>query len=688
MNLLDPNLLNDQRTLPFPEIKNSDFAPAFEEAMRLARSALKKIEEDPAPASFTNTIEAIEFHREELEKIQLLFFNLVGAHTNDELQALAKEMSPKLAELSNDLLLNPKIFARVKDVYERREQLGLDAERLQLVEKTFKAFRRNGALLTEEQKEKLREIDRKQARLTQEFSDNVLKATNDYLLFVTDEAAIKDLPKGTLEDAKATAKEKGRPEAWAFSLQAPSYGPFLQFCTREDLRKELWTAVMSKGMKPPYDNRENARVLARLRHERANLLGYESHAHFVLEERMAGSPDKVKGFLEDLLTHSRPAAERDIAELKEAKKRDTKELPSGDQSTDDEMNPWSVAFYIERLQREKYQLSDEELRPYFRLETVIEGVFEHARRLYGIQLRERNDIPVYHPDVKAFEVIDEASGRFMAWFYADFFPRASKRGGAWMTNFLEQGTWNGKVCRPHVSIVCNFTKPTATQPSLLTHGEVKTLFHEFGHALHSILSDCRYASIAGTNVYWDFVELPSQVMENWAYEPEGLALFAKHYQTHAPMPQELIQKIRKASTFMAGWMGVRQLSFAFLDMAWHAQDTSEIDDVEEFEVREMARTRFFPPVPGTSMSTSFSHIFAGGYSAGYYSYKWAEVLDADAFEFFKEKGIFDPEVAKSFRQNVLSRGGTEHPMELYKRFRGREPDPKALLRRDGLIPEN
>ncbi len=674
--LLNPNLLNDQATLPFPQIQSSDFGPAFEEGIKMARAALKKIEEDPAPSSFVNTIEAIEFHREELEKVQLLFFNLVGAHTSDELQALAKEVSPKLAELSNDLLLNAKIFARVQDVYDRRASMDLDPESLQLVEKTYKAFRRNGALLNEGQKEKLREIDRTQARLTQEFSDNVLKATNDFLLFVTDEEALKDLPKGTLEDAKATATEKGRPEAWAFSLQAPSYGPFLQFCTREDLRKELWTAVMSKGMKAPYDNRQNARDLARLRFDRARLLGYENHAHFVLEERMAGSPDKVNAFLEELLSHSKPAAERDIAELIEAKRRHTGE---------GEMNPWSVAFYIERLQREKYQLSDDELRPYFRLESVIEGVFEHARKLYGIQLKERSDIPVYHPDVKAYEVIEESSGRFLAWFYADFFPRASKRGGAWMTNFLEQGTWNGKVCRPHVSIVCNFTKPTASQPSLLTHGEVKTLFHEFGHALHSILSNCRYASIAGTNVYWDFVELPSQVMENWAYEPEGLALFAKHYQTHAPMPMELIQKIRKASTFMAGWMGVRQLSFAFLDMAWHAKDTSEIDDIEEFEVQEMARTRFFPPVPGTSMSTSFSHIFAGGYSAGYYSYKWAEVLDADAFEFFKEKGIFSTEVARSFRDNVLSKGGSEHPMELYKRFRGREPDPKALLRRDGLI---
>jgi len=676
--LLQTHLIDDQHLLAFPKFKNVDFAPAFEEAIRLARTRLDAVANDPAPPSFTNTIEAIEFHKEELDKISLIFFNLLGANTNDELQALAKEISPKLAEFANDLLLNPSIFARVKDVYERREQLGLDTERMQLVEKTFKAFRRNGALLSEGEKEKLREIDRQLARITQEFSDNVLKATNAYLLFVDDEACLKDVPKSTLEDAKKTATEKGRPDAWAFSLHGPSFGPFLQFCSREDLRRELWLAMMSKGMKEPHDNRDNAIQLASLRHRRAKLLGFESHAHFVLEERMAGSPQKVKQFMEDLLQQSRPAAERDFEELREAKKKHTGK---------NDLHPWDVALYTERLQREKFRLSDEELRPYFSLENVVNGVFEHARQLYGIVFRERKDIPVYHADVKAYEVTEESTGRFMAYFYADFFPRASKRGGAWMTNFLEQGTWEGKICRPHVSIVCNFTKPSSTQPSLLTHGEVKTLFHEFGHSLHSILSDCRYASIAGTNVYWDFVELPSQVMENWALEKEGLALFAKHYKTGAPIPFELIEKIRKASTFMAGWMGVRQLSFGFLDMAWHSQDPSDAQDIESFERSQMEKTLFFPPVAGTAMSTSFTHIFSGGYSAGYYSYKWAEVLDADAFEFFKEKGIFSKEVAESFRANVLSRGGSEHPMELYKKFRGREPDPRALLRRDGLISE-
>jgi peptidyl-dipeptidase Dcp len=677
--LLKPHLLNDHHNLPFSEVKNSDFPPAFEEALRLARTRLEALTADPAPPSFVNTIEAIEFYKEELDKISLLFFNLLGANTNDELQAFAKEISPKLAEFSNDLLLNPTIFARVKDVYDRREALGLDPEGFQLLDKTYKAFRRNGALLSDLEKEKLREIDRQMASITQEFSDNVLKATNDYLLFVDDEAALKDLPKGTLEEAKNIAKEKGKPDMWAFSLHAPSYLPFLQFCLREDLRREIWMASMSKGMKAPYDNRENAFSLAKLRYDRARLLGYDSHAHFVLEDRMAGSPAKVKVFLEELLSHSRPAAERDFEELRQAKLRHLGKKT--------ELHPWDVPFYIERLQREKFSLSDEELRPYFSLENVVQGVFEHARRLYGLVFRERKDISVYHADVKAFEVIDEASGRFMAYFYADFFPRASKRGGAWMTNYLEQGTWDGHLSRPHVSIVCNFTKPTSKEPSLLTHGEVKTLFHEFGHALHSILSDCRYTSISGTNVYWDFVELPSQVMENWAYEPEGLSIFARHYKTGQAMPKELIDKINLASTYMAGWMSLRQLSFSFLDMAWHGQDPGDSQNIEKFERSHIERTLFFPAVKGTAMSTSFTHIFSGGYSAGYYSYKWAEVLDADAFEFFKEKGIFSRDVARAFRQNVLSKGGSEHPMELYKRFRGREPDPKALLRREGLIAE-
>jgi peptidyl-dipeptidase Dcp len=672
--LLKTPLADNSHFLPFHEIKDEHYAPALEEGIQRAKKNFELLAK--AKSGFSETIEGIEFAKEDLDRIAGVFFNMVSANTNDTLQSLAKEVSPKMAELANDLLLNADIFDRVKKVYENRANLSLNTEQNQLLEKTYKAFRRNGALLSNEDKTKLREIDKSLAKHSQDFSDHVLKATNEFVLFVTDEECLKNLPKGTLEDAKATAKEKGKPEAWAFTLQFPSIMPFLQFCTREDLRKEMHFASGSKAMKGPLDNRPLLKEIAKLRHQRANLLGYKTHADFVLEERMASTPEKVKEFLDEILEHSKPAAEKDLQELRDMKKKHTGK---------DDLNPWDVAFYSERLRQEKYSLSQEELRPYFRLENAVAGVFEHAKKLYGITFHERSDIPVYHPDVKAYEVKDAANGGLMGYFYADFFPRASKRGGAWMTNFLEQGTWGGKKLRPHVSIVCNFTKPTASQPSLLTLDEVRTLFHEFGHALHSILTDCTYASLSGTNVYWDFVELPSQIMENWVNEQDALALYAKHYQTGEVLPAHLIQKIKASSTFQAGWMSMRQLCFGLLDLAWHSQDTSHVDDVETFERIQVGKALFFPPVPGTSLSSAFSHIFSGGYSAGYYSYKWAEVLDADAFEFFKERGIFDKEVADSFKKHVLSKGGTEHPMDLYKRFRGREPDPKALLRRDGLI---
>lgn len=672
--LLRKPLIDNSHFLPFDQIQDAHYAPALEEGIRKAKESYEAIAK--APAGFAETIEGIEFAQEDLSRVAGVFFNMTSANTNETLQALAKEVSPKMAELSNDLLLNPDIFAKVKAVYEKKSQLSLTTEQNQLLEKTYKAFRRNGALLSESQKLELREIDKNLAKLAQEFSDHVLKATNEYVLFVNDEEPIKNLPKGSLEDAKSTAKEKGKPEAWAFTLHHPSVIPFLQFCTDENLRKEIYIAMTSKAAKPPYDNFPVLKQIAKFRHKRANLLGYKTHAEFVLEERMASQPAKVKEFLDQIFVHSKPAAEKDLAELKALKKKLTGV---------DQLNPWDVGFYSEKLRKEKFNLSQDELRPYFQLENVVAGVFEHAKKLYGITFVERKDMPVYHPDVKTYEVQDTKTGTLMGYFYADFFPRASKRGGAWMTNFLEQGTWGGQKLRPHVSIVCNFTKPTTSQPSLLTLDEVRTLFHEFGHALHSLLTDCTYNSLSGTNVYWDFVELPSQIMENWVYEQESLALFAKHYQTGQVIPHELIQKIKDSSNFQAGWMSLRQLSFGLLDLAWHSQDTSSVEDVLKFEREQVGHTQFFPPIPGTSISAAFSHIFAGGYSAGYYSYKWAEVLDADAFEYFKEKGIFDEMVAQSFRKHVLSRGGTEHPMELYKRFRGREPDPKALLRRDGLI---
>ncbi len=673
--LLDTSYQIDGKFIPFDRIKTEHFAPAFEETIQRARENLKKLSLQTGEASFSSIIEGIEFFKEDLERVSSVFFNLLSANTNEEMQKLAKEVSPKLAELSNDLLLDANIFRQVKAVWDRRESLNLNLEQKRLLELTYKSFQRNGALLSESDKNKLREIDKKLSRLSHEFSDNVLKATNEYQKLVTEETDVKDLPKNVVEEARAAAEAKGHKQGWLFTLQFPSFYPLLQFCPNEALRKEVWLANSSKAMKDACDNRGVAKEIAELRHQRANLLGYESHAGFVLEERMAEHPEKVKTFLADLLNASYAVAKNDVDELKALKKELTGKS---------EFCPWDVAFYSEKLKAKKFNFSEEELRPYFPIEKVIDGVFLVANKLYGLKFKERRDIPVYHPDVKTFEVADER-GALVGFFFADFFPRESKRAGGWMTTYREQGLLKGKVVRPHVSIVCNFTKPTASEPSLLTLDEVRTLFHEFGHSLHALLSQCTYPSLAGTNVYWDFVELPSQIMENWVEEKEALDLFAAHYKTGEKISPDFVDKIRKEKKFQAGLFSLRQLSFGFLDMAWHAGDPALIKDVEAFEEKVLAPTTFFPRQPGTSVSTSFSHIFAGGYSSGYYSYKWAEVLDADAFEFFKERGIFNSEVARSFRDEVLSRGGTEPPMELYKRFRGREPDPKALLRRDGLL---
>ena len=453
----------------------------------------------------------------------------------------------------------------------------------------------------------------------------------------------------------------------------------MTYSDHSDLREKLWRAYNTRAFGGKYDNSQLSKQIAKLRHERAGLLGYRSHADFVLEERMAESSIRVRDFLERLIEKSRPAAERDIKQVEALKKQ------AGGKLANEPLQPWDYAYWSEKLKMRDYEFDEEVLRPYFKLENVIEGAFEHARQLYGLKFKELKNIPVYHPDVTVYEVVDEDTGRHMAVFYADFFPRKGKRSGAWMTSYREQGLQNGKVERPHVSIVCNFTKPTPTKPSLITFDEVRTLFHEFGHALHGILSDVTYVSLGGTNVYWDFVELPSQIMENWTLEKEALDLFARHYETGEPIPAELTKKIKDTSKFQAGYFSLRQLNFGILDMAWHSMDPSQIGDIEDFERQATERTTILPRVAGTNVSVSFSHIFAGGYSAGYYSYKWAEVLDADAFEYFKEKGLFNRDVARAFRENILSKGGTKHPMELYKKFRGREPDPDALLRRDGLI---
>ncbi len=662
-------------TAPFNQIKTEHFLPAIQKSIELAKDEVKAIKASPLP-TFENTIEALDRAGEKLGVIAGIFFNLNSAETNEQIQKLAREISPLLTEHSNDILLDKELFERVEQVHSQKEQLNLSPEQETLLSKTYKSFVRNGANLNEEDSHKLRKIDQELAQLSLKFGEHVLAETNRYVRFVENESEVEGLPESIKEAAAQTAEEKGIAGQWAFTLDYPSYVPALTYLKNRELRKELFIAYNTKSSKgDELDNKSVIKHILQLRYERAKLLGYQSHAHFVLEERMAKTPKEVLEFLENLLEKAKPKAKEDVSEVEAfAKKLDGIER----------LERWDFAYYSEMLKKEKYELDDELLRPYFQLEKVVDGVFQTAGKLYGIQFTPNKDIPVYHSDMTAYEVKDR-DGKHLAVFYADFFPRAGKRNGAWMTSYKGQYQLGGKDHRPHVSIVCNFTKPTKTKPSLLTFNEVTTLFHEFGHALHGMLAKSNYSSLSGTSVYWDFVELPSQIFENWCYEKECLDLFAVHFETGEKIPQELIDRIKKAANFQQGYQTVRQISFGLLDMAYHHQDPSKIEDIASFEKHVMEKTDLLPKVPNTLMSTAFSHIFQGGYSAGYYSYKWAEVLDADAFELFLEKGVFDTETAESFAKNILSAGGTEHPSKLYKRFRGREPKPDALLKRAGLI---
>jgi len=674
-------LLQPFDTAPFSKIKNAHFKPAFEQAIGDARKEIDAITANPDAPTFKNTIESLEFAGQQLDRISSIFFNLNSAETNDEIQAIAQEVSPLLSEFGNDITLNEALFKRVKTVYDNLVEIDLSTEETTLLVKKYKSFSRNGANLSEDKKQKLRDIDKQLAKLKLTFGENILAETNKYTLHLTDENDLAGLPDHAKEAAAQTAKEMKK-KGWIITLQYPSYIPFMTYADNRELRKKLAIAFGAKGFQnDELDNQENVLEIAKLRHQRALLLGYNTHAHFVLEERMAENPEKVKNFLEEMLEKAKPAAEREFDELSAfAKKTDGIEI----------LQKWDSAYYTEKLKQERFDLDDEKLKPYFKLENVIDGAFTIAERLFQLKFTEVFDIDKYHEDVKTFRVSD-TKGLDVAIFYADFHPRAGKRNGAWMTSFKPQYVKGGKNERPHISIVCNFTKPIPTKtgnskPSLLTFNEVTTLFHEFGHALHGMLANTRYPSLSGTGVFWDFVELPSQVMENWCYEKEALELFAKHYETNETIPMELIQKIKASATFMEGMQTLRQLSFGLLDMAWHGGESPErIKNVKEFEKGIFENTDFYPEIPVTSMSTSFSHIFQGGYSSGYYSYKWAEVLDADAFAYFLEKGIFNIEVAAKFKEHVLSKGGTEHPMELYKRFRGKEPNPEYLLKRAGLL---
>lgn len=657
---------------PFDKILPDHFIPALNAAIDSAKRKLEQYKHD-ARTHFQHVVVDKSDITEQVDYIAGIFFNLHSAECSEELEKISPEVSEILTRFGNDISLDPVIFAKIKGCYEARFDQNLTKEELTIIEKTYKSFVRNGALLAESEKTRMRELDEKMAKLTLSFSQNVLKATNDYLLEVKDKSDLEGLPEGVVEAAAELAEKKGKTGSWCFSLDVPSMLPFMTYSKRRELRKTLLLASSSKTFNTKYDNQETLKEILKLRTERAKILGYNTHADYVLEERMAMSPKKVMDFLEELLTKAKPHAQKDIEKLKK--------LALEDGVSD--LQSYDTAYYSEILKKRELDMDDEMLRPYFKLENVVNGIFEVADRLYGLRFNEVFNLPKYHEDVRIFEVFDEAKN-FVGLFYTDFFPRPTKRGGAWMSGIKEQGMYQGKIERPHIMIVCNFTKPTKTKPSLLTLDEVLTLYHEFGHALHGLLSKVKYRDLSGANVFWDFVELPSQIMENWVLEKECLDLFAVHYETGEKIPADLVQKIKASGKFLEGLATMRQLSFAFLDMTYHTTDPEKVTDIGEFEGKTIERTSLLPKLTGTSISTSFSHIFAGGYSAGYYSYKWAEVLDADAFEFFQTSGIFNREVANKFREFILEKGGTEHPMELYKKFRGQEPDVGALLRRAGL----
>lgn len=674
----DVNPLLVESTAPhgapqFTQITNEHYKPAFEQAVREARADIAAIVGNAQAPTFANTIEALEFSGRRLDRISNIFFNLNEAHTNDTMQALALELSPMLTEFSNDVSLDPKLFARVKAVYDRRESLGLSAEQRQLLEKTYKRFARSGAALSDRDKKTYRELTARLSELSLQFNQNSLAATNAFTLHVTDPAVVGELPDFVREGMAAEAKERGL-DGWIVTLQIPSMVPFMTYSSNRSLKEKLWRAYNTRCVGGEFDNSAIVEEIADKRLQLANLLGYRTYADYVLEERMAESSPTVNAFLAELLDRAVEAARRDV---------ETVAGYARAQGFDAELMPWDFGYYSEKLKHERYELSEELTKPYFQLENVRRGMFELANRLYGITLCENPEIPVYHPDVKAYEVFD-ADGSFLAVLYMDFFPRASKRGGAWMTEFRQQGVENGVETRPLISVVYNFTKPTDSLPSLLTFDEVTTMLHEFGHALHGIFAAGTYPSLTGTAVYRDFVELPSQIMENWAYEKEFLDLFAVDYRTGEKMPAELIRRILDAKNYLAAYSHVRQVAYGLCDMAWHSISEPVKMPVVDFEKKAMARAQVLPYVDGQCTSTSFGHIFSGGYAAGYYSYKWAEVLEADAFSLFKEKGIFDRTTAASFRENILSKGGSEHPMKLYVRFRGHKPDTQALFDKMGI----
>jgi len=662
-------------TPPFEKIKESHYLPAFTEGISQHQQEISSIVNNQESPTFQNTVEALENSGQLLTRVRAVFFNMISANTNDRMQELAKEVSPMLSQHADDILLNENLFQRIKAVYDEKDQMDLTSEQQRLLEETYKRFTRNGANLDEKEKAELREINKELSLLTLKFGDNVLKETNKFELVIDNEADLAGLPDNVISAAAETAKERGKEGAWVFSIQKPSMIPFLQYAQKRDLREKIFKAYINQGNhNDELDNKATLTRIAALRLQRANLLGYKTHADFVLEENMAKVPENVYNRLNQIWKPALKVAQKEEKALQNLIYADGQNF---------KLEPWDWWYYAEKLKKQKYDLDDEVLRPYFKLENVREGAFMVANKLWGLTFEERTDIPTYNPDVKTFEVKD-ADGTHIGILYTDYFPRASKRGGAWMSDYRGQKIIDGKMVTPIVCNVFNFTKPTGNTPSLLTLEEAKTLFHEFGHGLHGLLSNCNYESISGTNVAQDFVELPSQIMENWASDPEVLKMYARHYETNQPIPDELIQKIRNASKFNQGFETVELLAASFLDMDWHTiTDTANLDPIA-FENKSLSKIGLIPEIVVRYRSPYFRHIFAGGYSAGYYSYIWAEVLDADAFQAFKETSIFDQSTARAFRENILDAGNTDDPMVLYKKFRGREPVIDALLARRGL----
>jgi len=664
-------------TIPFDKIKTEHYEPAIREGISRHNAEIDAITNNPEAPTFANTIVAYEKSGELLNHVSTVFGNLLSAETNDDMQELAKTIMPLLSEHGNNITLNEKLFVRIKAVYDQKDQANLTPEQNKLLEKIYSSFVRNGANLQGEAKEQYRALSKELSLLTLQFGENNLKETNDYKLVLTDSTQLAGLPQSAIDAAAETAKEKGV-EGWVFTLQAPSYIPFMMYADNRDLRCRLYMAYNTKCS---HDNEtNNLEIVQKLVNARLNiaqLMGYNSFAEYTLKERMAENSDAVYKLLNELLDAYTPTAKQEYAEVETLARQ-----MNGNDFT---VMPWDWSYYSHKLKDRKFQIDDEMLRPYFELSRVKEGVFGLATRLYGITFKKNPEIPVYHKDVDAYEVFDK-DGKFLSVLYTDFHPRDGKRAGAWMTSYKEQ--WmdeeTGENSRPHISIVMNFTKPTKDKPALLTFDELETFLHEFGHSLHGMFANSTYETLSGTNVYWDFVELPSQFMENFAIEKEFLHTFAKHYQTDEMIPDELVQRIIDSSNFNAAYACLRQVSFGLLDMAWYTRTAPFAGDVKDYEKEACAKAQVLPVVEDACMSPQFSHIFSGGYSAGYYSYKWAEVLDADAFSLFKQKGIFNPEVAASFRENILSKGGTEHPMTLYKRFRGQEPTIDALLIRNGI----